>query len=112
MGQTYYSIIISTMSAISLITIAFQLDLWLLILVFPIILVGTFVIGYFLDKKNINLEDYRKQVEMQARKLNVADLKGQEFQLIQTLLIIKALRENISEERLVSEYEKYKARWS
>ncbi|MHA1766291.1 MAG: hypothetical protein ACTSVK_08515 [Promethearchaeota archaeon] len=112
MGQTYYSMIISTISAISLITMAFNLNFWILIIIFPIILVGTFVIGYFLDKKNINLEDYRKQVEMQSRKLNVQDIKTQEFNLLQTLFIIKALKENIDEKTLFEEYEKYKARWS
>lgn len=112
MGQTYYSIIVSTMSAISLLTIAFHLNLWHLIIIFPFILLATFLIGLFLDKKNINLEDYRKSIEMHARKLNLEDIKQQEFQLMQTIFIIKALRENINEEDLISEYRKYKDKWS
>ena len=112
MGQTYYSIIVSTMSAISLLTIAFHLNLWHLIIIFPFILLATFLIGFFLDKKNINLEDYRKSIEMHARKLNLEDIKQQEFQLMQTIFIIKALRENINEEDLISEYRKYKDKWS
>jgi C4-dicarboxylate transporter len=112
MGQTYYSIIVSTMSAISLLTIAFHLNLWHLIIIFPFILLATFLIGLFLDKKNINLEDYRKSIEMHARKLNLEDIKQQEFQLMQTIFIIKALRENIDEEDLISEYRKYKDKWS
>ena len=111
MGQTYYSMIVSTISAISLITLAFNVDFLVLILAFPAIILGTFLIGYYLDKKNINLEDYRKQIEMQSRKLNVADMKAQEFTLMQTLFIIKALRENIDEHQLLMEYEKYKAKW-
>ena len=79
MGQTYYSMIVSTISAISLITMAFNLDFWILIVIFPFILLVTFGIGFFMDKKDINLEDYRKQVEMQSRKLNLNDIKTQEF---------------------------------
>lgn len=112
MGQTYYSIIVSTMSAISLVTMAFHLDFMFLMFLFPVILFGTFVIGYFLDKKNINLEDYRKQVEMQARKLNTADIKAQEFHLLQTMFIIKALKEDIKEQDLLLEYKKYRDKWS
>ena len=111
MGQTYYSMIVSTISAISLITLAFNVDFFILLLAFPAIIIGTFLIGYYLDKKNINLEDYRKQIEMQSRKLNVADIKAQEFTLMQTLFIIKALRDNISEKELLDEYEKYKQKW-
>ena len=111
MGQTYYSMIVSTISAISLITLAFNVDFLWLLLAFPAIIIGTFLIGYYLDKKNINLEDYRKQIEMQSRKLNVADIKAQEFTMMQTLFIIKALRENISERELLEEYEKYKLKW-
>ncbi|MHA1143318.1 MAG: hypothetical protein ACTSRW_01135 [Candidatus Helarchaeota archaeon] len=112
MGQTYYSIIVSTMSAISLVTMAFNLDLWLLMILFPLIIAATFGIGIFLDRKDINLEDYRKQIEMQSRKLNVADLKSQEFQLMQTLFIIKALRDEVNEENLIESYKKYLKKWS
>ncbi|NHI94055.1 MAG: hypothetical protein EAX96_16315 [Candidatus Lokiarchaeota archaeon] len=112
MGQTYYSMIVSTISAISLMTLAFNVDFLVMILAFPIIMFGTFIIGYYLDKKNINLEDYRKQIEMQSRKLNVADIKNQEFNIMQTLFIIKALRENITEQDLLEEYQKYKNKWS
>ena len=112
MGQTYYSMIVSTISAISLITLAFNVDFFILILAFPVIILGTFLVGYYLDKKNINLEDYRKQIEMQSRKLNVADMKAQEFTIMQTLFVIKALRENINEADLIKEYEKYKVKWS
>lgn len=112
MGQTYYSIIVSTASAISLLTIAFEFNIWHLIIVFPIILITTFLIGLYLDKKNINLEEFRKNIEMHNRKLNMQDIKQQEFQLMQTIFIIKALREKIDEKDLVSEYKKYKEKWS
>ena len=112
MGQTYYSMIISTISAISLITLAFNFDIWILIVIFPVILLATFFIGLFMDKKNINLEDYRKSIEMQSRKLNLNDIKTQEFNLLQTIFIIKALKDKISEEDLLKEYAEYKKRWS
>ena len=112
MGQTYYSMIISTISAISLITLAFNFDIWILIVIFPVILLATFFIGLFMDKKNNNLEDYRKSIEMQSRKLNLNDIKTQEFNLLQTIFIIKALKDKISEEDLLKEYAEYKKRWS
>ncbi|MBD3229784.1 MAG: hypothetical protein GF329_16500 [Candidatus Lokiarchaeota archaeon] len=112
MGQTYYSIIVSTVSAISLLMIAFEFNIWQLIIIFPIILITTFLIGLYLDKKNINLEEFRKNIEMHNRKLNMQDIKQQEFQLMQTIFIIKALREKIDEEDLVLEYMKYKEKWT
>lgn len=112
MGQTYYSIILLTMNAISLITIAFHFDLWVLLIIFPLIILITYGIGFLFDKGDINLEDYRKQVEMQSRKLNIADLKFQEFQLVLVGLIIKASKGEVDEDQIMAKYKEYVKKWS
>ena len=53
LGQSYYTIAVSTVSAISLISLAFEITFWMLIIFFPILLLGTFIIGYFMDIYNI-----------------------------------------------------------
>ena len=45
LGQSYYSIAVSSVSAISLISLAFEISFWMLIILFPVLLLGTFVIG-------------------------------------------------------------------
>jgi len=79
MGQSYYSIAVSSVSAISLISLAFEISFWMLIVVFPILLLGTFVIGYFMDIYNINTMDKLKANEIGNRYLTTSDMKSQEF---------------------------------
>jgi len=83
LGQSYYSIVVSTVSAISLISLAFEISFWMLLLTFPVLLLGTFVIGYFMDIYNINTMDKLKANEIGNRYLTTSDIKSQEFQLLQ-----------------------------
>jgi len=116
MGQSYYSIAVSTVSAISLISLAFEINFWMLILTFPVLLLGTFVIGYFMDIYNINTMDKLKANEIGNRYLTTSDLKGQEFQLLQTEIVLEALKA-IQEERqldpkdLLKKYDLYYRKW-
>ena len=116
LGQSYYSIVVSSVSAISLISLAFEITIWMLILVFPILLLGTFVIGYFMDIYNINTMDKLKANEISHRYLTTSDIKGQEFQLLQTEIVLEALKA-IQEERqldpkdLLKKYELYFRKW-
>ena len=91
MGQSYYGIIVSTISAIALLKIAFDIDLFSIILMFPIFLTGAFIIGYYLDVKNITTMDQMKSVEVSQRFLNIANIKTQEFELLQTEMVLKGL---------------------
>ena len=88
MGQSYYSIAVSTVSAISLISLAFEISFWMLIIFFPILLLGTFLIGYFMDIYNINTMDKLKANEIGNRYLTTSDLKSQEFQILQTEIFL------------------------
>ena len=116
LGQSYYSIVVSSVSAISLISLAFEITIWMLILAFPILLVGAFVIGYFMDIYNINTMDKLKANEISHRYLTTSDMKGQEFQLLQTEIVLEALKA-IQEEReldpkdLLKKYELYFRKW-
>ena len=116
LGQSYYSIVVSSVSAISLISLAFEITIWMLILAFPILLLGTFVIGYFMDVYNINTMDKLKANEVGNRYLTTSDRKGQEFQLLQTEIVLEALKA-IQEERqldpkdLLKKYDLYFRKW-
>ena len=116
LGQSYYSIAVSSVSAISLISLAFEISFWMLIILFPVLLLGTFVIGYFMDIYNINTMDKLKANEIGNRYLTTSDLKGQEFQLLQTEIVLEALKA-IQEERqldpkdLLKKYDLYFKKW-
>ncbi len=116
MGQSYYSIAVSTVSAISLISLAFEISFWMLIIFFPILLLGTFLIGYFMDIYNINTMDKLKANEIGNRYLTTSDLKSQEFQILQTEIFLEALKA-IQEDRqldpkdLLKKYDLYFKKW-
>ena len=116
LGQSYYSIVVSTVSAISLISLAFEISFWMLLLTFPVLLLGTFVIGYFMDIYNINTMDKLKANEIGNRYLTTSDLKSQEFQLLQTEIVLEALKA-IQEDRqldpkdLLKKYDPYFRKW-
>ena len=116
LGQSYYSIAVSSVSAISLISLAFEISFWMLIILFPVLLLGTFVIGYFMDIYNINTMDKLKANEIGNRYLTTSDLKSQEFQLLQTEIVLEALKA-IQEERqldpkdLLKKYDLYIRKW-
>ncbi|MBY9004436.1 MAG: hypothetical protein KGD73_10725 [Candidatus Lokiarchaeota archaeon] len=116
LGQSYYSIAVSTVSAISLISLAFDITIWMLIIFFPILLLGTFIIGYFMDIYNINTMDKLKSDEIGNRYLTTGDLKSQEFQLLQTEIVLealKAIQENnqLDPKDLLKKYDLYYRKW-
>lgn len=113
MGQSYYSILTSTVSAISLVSLAFQINFLWLILVFPFLLLATYLIGYYLDIKNVNTIDRLKSNEMTHRFLNTSDIKNQEFQLMITEVLLSAISkgESFDPESLREVYQDYKDKW-
>ncbi len=84
---------------------------------FPMFLLFAFIIGLYLDRKNINTMDQLKSMEMSHRFLNTADIKSQEFQLIQTEMILQGLKA-IQEGKpfdileLHKKFEEYRNKWS
>jgi len=88
----------------------------MLIVFFPILLLGTFLIGYFMDIYNINTMDTLKANEIGHRYLTTSDLKSQEFQLLQTEIVLEALKA-IQEDRqldptdLLKKYDLYFRKW-
>ncbi|MFX1358545.1 MAG: hypothetical protein ACFFA8_14850 [Promethearchaeota archaeon] len=116
MGQSYYSIAVSTISAISLISLAFEITFWILILAFPLLLFVAFIIGYFMDIYNINTMDILKSNEITHRYLTTNDLKTQEFQLLQTEIILKAIQaiqenKKLDPKELLQKYDAYYRKW-
>jgi len=116
LGQSYYSIAVSSVSAISLISLAFEISFWMLIVIFPILLLGTFVIGYFMDIYNINTMDKLKANEIGNRYLTTSDMKSQEFQLLQTEIVLEALKaiqekKQLDPKDLLKKYDLYFRKW-
>ena len=116
LGQSYYAIVVSSVSAISLISLAFEITFWMLILAFPILLLSTFIIGYFMDIYNINTMDKLKANEIGHRYLTTSDIKSQEFQLLQTEIVLEALKAIQEESRLdpkelLKKYDLYFRKW-
>ena len=116
LGQSYYAIVVSSVSAISLISLAFEITIWMLILAFPILLLSTFVIGYFMDIYNINTMDKLKANEIGHRYLTTSDMKGQEFQLLQTEIVLEALKaiqeeSQLDPKELLKKYDLYYRKW-
>ena len=88
----------------------------MLIIFFPILLLGTFIIGYFMDIYNINTMDKLKSDEIGNRYLTTGDLKSQEFQLLQTEIVLealKAIQENnqLDPKDLLKKYDLYYRKW-
>ena len=117
MGMGYYSMIMSTVSALMLIKTAypsFQFEHIALLLPLPVF--ATLYIGYFMDKKNINTMDTMKSNEMAHRFLLKSDVKSQEFQLMQTKLLMTALK-SLKDENTVDldsiekKYDEYRSKW-
>jgi len=113
MGQSYYAIITSTINAVALVSLAFEVGLMILIFIFPLLIFTTFLVGYYLDVRNINSMDSLKSNEMAHRFLNTGDLKSQEFQLMQTKIIIEAIikGKQFDVNKLKSKYEEYVNKW-
>ncbi|QEE14357.1 hypothetical protein DSAG12_00170 [Promethearchaeum syntrophicum] len=92
MGQSYYSLLIASINAVMLVKIAYPtIELNYILVFVPFLLLCTVFVGYFLDHHNINSLDTLKSNEMAHRFLNTGDLKNQEFQLLQTKILIEAL---------------------
>jgi len=116
LGQSYYSIAVSTVSAISLISLAFRIEFWMIAIAFPILLFFAYVIGYFLDIYNINTMDTLKSNEITQRFLTTSDLKNQEFQLLQTEILLEAVKaindgKQLEPRKLLKKYEDYYEKW-
>ncbi len=116
MAQSYYSIITSTVTAVSTLSFAFHIDLLWLLIIFPVLILATLVIGYFMDKHDITAEDSLKSNEMANRFLNTGDTKSQEFQLMQSQILLEALKmlqekKTIDLGMLQKKYEAYAMKW-
>lgn len=118
LGQAYYSIIVSSITALSLVSLAFpEISIILIITLFPCVLFCTFVIGYFMDKSNIVTTDSIKTVEMTHRYLNVADFKKNDFSILMMKTVfewIKSIQDNkpMNFDILKEEYDKFLKKWN
>ncbi len=115
-AQVYYAIIMSTINAISLISLAFHVEFWVLVVLFPFIIGATLWVGFYMDKHDIITQDSLKTADMANRFLNTGDVKAQEFQLLQTEILLDALqalqdKRPIDAAALRQKYETYIQKW-
>ena len=116
-GQTYYAIAMSTVSALSLVIMAFPwIGLIILIILFPLILFGAYFIGLFMDKSNIAAIDHMKTTEMSSRYLNIVDIKYFEFYMTMFKSMFKWMesiqkRESINIKEFNDDYNKFLNKW-
>lgn len=117
MAQTYYSIVTSTINTVSLISIAFKVDLILLWILFPFLLASTWVVGYYMDRKNVMTEDTLLQNDMANRFMSTSDIKAQEFQALQTEALMDALEsmrlgKPVDKTVFKRKYDEYVKKWT
>ena len=100
LGMSYLTLAMSSITAVMTTKFAYDsISIWIILAVLvPVAFVGTILLGYFLDKLDISTQDQRKSNEMTHRFLLTSDIKNQEFQLLQTKMLLKALQ-NIKENR-------------
>ncbi len=116
-GMGYYAVIMSSITAVMTFKTAFpSLEFWYIFLLVPIMVIGTVLLGYYLDKSNISTLDMRTSNEISHRFLLTSDKKSQEFQLIQTEVIIEALaalsqKKDVDIELLHKKYQNYYQKW-
>ena len=117
LGQAYYAIIVSTISALSLVSLAFEdISIIFLIIIFPCIFFGAFALGYLMDKSNVVTMDQRKTVEMSHRYINKQDYKANEFSIVLITALFKWMesiqnKEPIDFMELKKEYKKFTDKW-
>jgi len=115
-GQSYYLIIMSTITALSTFSFAFQLNLWIIFMLFPIGIVCVLFIGYLMDKTDVVTMDQQKTIEMTHRYINTADDKGNDFYIALMKGIFKWMEsiqkgKHIVFEDMDNEIKKYRKKW-
>lgn len=116
-GQSYYLIFMGTITALSTFSFAFQLNLWIILMLFPIALISVLFIGYFMDKKDIITIDHQKTIEMTHRYLTTLDFKNNEFRILMMECMFegfKSLQENkpLNPDILKEKYKKFLNKWN
>jgi len=117
-GQIYYSIIMSTISTLGIVNLAFpEIRMTILIILFPCVFLVTFIAGYLIDIFNVGTMDTLKTVEIAHRYLNTVDFKTNEFHIMTMETMFewfKSLQENkpIDLDVLKKKYNEFLKKWS
>lgn len=117
-GQSYYTLVVSTISTLALVSLAFpEINILLLIILFPCILFGAFIVGYIMDKSNVTALDHRKTIEMSARYLNTSDFKNNDFRILRMEIMfewLKSIQENkpLDSDILKEKYKRFLRKWN
>lgn len=118
LGMSYLTLGMSSITAVMTTKEVYgdlQIETILAILL-PVAVFGTIMLGFFLDKFNISSQDQLKSNEMTHRFLLTSDIKTQEFQMLQTKMLLAALQNlkdgrDINSGELLSMYDDYLLKW-
>ena len=117
-GQTYYSMAMYSITAIGILKIAFpRISIWSFMFLIPIMFFSSIFIGYITDKTSITTVGFQKSIEMNHRFLNKADIKHNEFFILQMEVFfewIKSIKENepLDSNLLETKVKAYNDKWN
>lgn len=117
MGMAYYAVAMSSVTAVMTFKTAFpSIDFWYIFPIVPVFIIGAVLLGYYLDTSNISTIDTRKTNETTHRFLLTSDVKAQEFQILQTQVILQALsdlnnKKDIDVDLINQKYVEYIQKW-
>lgn len=117
-GILYASIIMNALNTSSLIIMAFAIDISYAILLIPAIILMIFMIGFVMDKSNINSYDMIKDNDMSCRYLLTSDVKNFEFQKLTTEILLLGMSKMMKnevfdfEKEFAIKYDEFIKKWS
>jgi len=118
MGMAYVLLFTSTLTAISVLNIAFpEIGIWIIFMLLPIAVFGSIFLGYLMDKSSIATTDHMKTLEMTSRFVNTADIKSYEFWMVIMEVFFKwmtSIQEGkpLDRNEIEKEYIKFLKKWS
>ena len=117
LALSYLTLAMSMITAAMTIKLNYNIEIEWILLSLPLVILGAILFGYFLDKYNINTHDQRKSNEMVNRFLLTSDIKNQEFYLLQTKMILTAIKkmqekQDFDVDDLLKYYDDYRERWT
>ncbi|KKM92295.1 hypothetical protein LCGC14_1219830 [marine sediment metagenome] len=117
-GMSYVLLFVSTLTAISVLNIAFpEIETWIVFMLLPVVMFGSIFLGYIMDKSNITATDHMKTLEMTSRYINTADLKSYEFWMVIMKVFFKwmtSIQEGkpLDKDEIKKKYVKFLKKWS
>ncbi|WP_371806040.1 hypothetical protein [Candidatus Lokiarchaeum ossiferum] len=117
LAMSYLTLAMTSITALMLVKAEYEIQIEYIIAFVPLLVLITIFAGYLLDKWNISTQDQRKSNEMTHRFLLTSDMKGQQFALTQTKMLLMGLQsikegKDLDIDGIMATYEEYLKKWS